>query len=55
MMTEPNVIKCPECGTPLSKKKIFNETVVQCPSCEYKQVTTSFNEKYNENILEESR
>jgi len=56
MMVEPGYMKCPDCGAPLEKKVMFNEKIVQCTKCDYKQPLINFDEiNLNNHVLEESR
>lgn len=53
-MVEPGYVTCPLCGSPLQKKKVFNESIHQCTQCEYKEVDTLTETILYDKILEES-
>ncbi|MBD3405099.1 MAG: hypothetical protein GF411_03055 [Candidatus Lokiarchaeota archaeon] len=49
------MMNCPNCGTKLQKVVIFEEKVVQCPVCEYKQNEPTLQESVViDKILEET-
>ena len=55
MMVEPGYVKCPKCGSPLKKREVFGEQLIECTKCDYKQTVTLEEQEFTDNILEESR